>query len=49
MEAGDVDDYEEMSDVDPQLFGGSRRGRALPFKVYPEVLGRRMHRVFPRI
>ena len=36
----DPGDYTELEDFDPKDFS-SRRGRNIPFAVYPEILGKK--------
>ena len=36
-----MDDYEELEDWNKDDFKRGRKGRALPYAVYPEVLGKK--------
>ena len=37
---GEEDDYEVLEDFNMKDYKAARRGRNLPFAVYPEVLGK---------
>ena len=40
----DPGDYTELEDFDPKDFS-SRRGRNIPFAVYPEILGKNKKKI----